>query len=72
MPKSKTNLPPRKAGQPYSFAELCDHLRISDSTMRRMIKANKAPAYYMAGKDYRFDQIDVERWKDQQKQTSGH
>jgi excisionase family DNA binding protein len=42
--------------------DLCTYLRVNQSTVYRLIKARKLPAFRV-GSDWRFNREDIDRWR---------
>jgi excisionase family DNA binding protein len=44
--------------------EVADYLRVSRSTVYRLLKRNQLPAFKI-GNDWRFDVEEIDRWRDE-------
>jgi excisionase family DNA binding protein len=71
MPASHDKkLVPREApSRVLTVPELCDYLRISRSTLYRLIGAGKLPWFKM-GSDYRFNRETIDRWRQLQESAN--
>ncbi|MDP4095444.1 helix-turn-helix domain-containing protein [Paenibacillus sp. P96] len=49
----------------FDFAEACNYLKVSQSTLRRMLRTTNIPHYKQRGKIY-FRQISLDKWAQEQ------
>lgn len=60
----------RLHGNIFDVKELCNYLKVSDRTIRRMVKEDRLPHFWQRGQIY-FRQTSIDRWISQREQNVG-